>query len=42
MELGRKARQRILDVYNMERIAPLQEASYKTAIVRRQQLGSRS
>ncbi|WP_448571721.1 glycosyltransferase family 4 protein [Trichothermofontia sp.] len=41
MELGRKARQRILDVYNLEKVGVSQEASYKTAIARRKQLGPR-
>ncbi len=41
MELGRYARQRILDVYNLENISQLQEASYQLAMERRQKLGSR-
>ena len=41
MELGRYARQRILDVYNLENISQLQEASYQLAIERRQKAGPR-
>lgn len=42
IQLGKNARQRILDVYNLDQVGPLQEASYETAIRRRKQLGSRS
>ena len=39
--LGLAARQRVLDMYNVERVAALQEAGYQRAIARRKALGAR-
>lgn len=39
--LGQAARQRVLDMYNVERVVALQEAGYQRAIARRKQLGAR-
>ncbi|MDX2217292.1 MAG: glycosyltransferase family 4 protein [Oculatellaceae cyanobacterium bins.114] len=41
IELGQKARDRVLSQYSLERLAPLQEASYQRAIARRKAIGSR-
>ena len=41
ISLGQEARQRVLAMYNVERIAALQEAGYERVIARRRQLGAR-
>lgn len=41
IELGRKARDRVLHNYSPQQLAPLQEDVYRQAIVRRKLLGSR-
>ncbi len=41
ISLGQMARQRVLDMYNVERVAELQEAGYARAIARRKSLGPR-
>jgi len=42
MEMGERARERVLSEYNLERIGSLQEASYERAIARRRATGSRT
>jgi glycosyltransferase involved in cell wall biosynthesis len=40
--MGERARQRLLDEYNLDRICNLQELSYKRAIERRNAAGQRA
>ena len=42
MSMGKRARERVLSEYNLERIGSLQEASYERAIARRRAIGSRT